>query len=144
MGTMLQRAGIPPEQSPIQLNVTAPEIVQEVHRLYALAGAHCATTNSFGGSRAKLAVYGLEDQVTELNRAAVRLLGPWHFRWKPADFAGFTDHAGRLSADVRPGEYRLEVLVPGQTIEDGKPWQTEVEIPPGPGEPLTLHVPRRP
>ncbi|MBN2848441.1 MAG: homocysteine S-methyltransferase family protein [Coriobacteriia bacterium] len=73
MGTMLQRAGIPPEQSPIQLNVTAPEIVEEVHRLYALAGAHCATTNSFGGSRAKLAVYGLDDQVVELNRAAVRV-----------------------------------------------------------------------
>lgn len=73
MGTMLQRAGIPPEQSPIQLNVTAPEIVEEVHRLYTLAGAHCATTNSFGGSRAKLAVYGLDDQVTELNRAAVRV-----------------------------------------------------------------------
>ena len=103
MGTMLQRAGIPPEQSPIQLNVTAPEIVTEVHRLYALAGAHCATTNSFGGSRAKLAVYGLEDQVTELNRAAVRVaraggaphilgdIGPTGLVLEPLGMARFDD-----------------------------------------------------
>ena len=73
MGTMLQRAQIPPEQSAMQLNLTAPDVVGEIHRLYALAGADCATTNSFGGTRAKLAAYGLSDQVELLNRAAVRL-----------------------------------------------------------------------
>jgi len=73
MGTMLQRHDIPSGQSLMQLNVTAPELVEEVHRLYSLAGADCATTNSFGGSRHKLEAYGLGDQVTDLNRAAVRL-----------------------------------------------------------------------
>lgn len=73
MGTMLQRHDIPAGQSLMQLNVTAPELVEEVHRLYALAGADCATTNSFGGSRHKLDAYGLGEQVVDLNRAAVRL-----------------------------------------------------------------------
>jgi len=73
MGTMLQRASVPPEIAPMQLNITAPEVIEEVHRLYALAGAECATTNSFGGTRIKLAAHGLDDQVAELNGAAVRL-----------------------------------------------------------------------
>jgi 5-methyltetrahydrofolate--homocysteine methyltransferase len=72
-GTMLQRAGIPPEQCPEQLNLTGPEIVSDIHRGYVLAGADCVTTNSFGGSRPKLDEYGLGDQVAELNRAAVRV-----------------------------------------------------------------------
>jgi 5-methyltetrahydrofolate--homocysteine methyltransferase len=72
-GTMLQRAGIPPEQCPEQLNVTEPEIVAGIHRDYVLAGADAVTSNSFGGSRPKLDEYGLGDQVAGLNRAAVRV-----------------------------------------------------------------------
>jgi len=49
-GTMLQRYEIPAEQCPTQLNVTAPEMVTEIHHNYHLAGADCATTNTFGGS----------------------------------------------------------------------------------------------
>ncbi|MGV8082274.1 MAG: homocysteine S-methyltransferase family protein [Coriobacteriia bacterium] len=73
MGTMLQRAGVPAGESPELLNVTAPEVVSQVHRFYRLAGADCATSNTFGGSRPKLAEYGLGDRVEELNRAGVRL-----------------------------------------------------------------------
>ncbi|NTW28306.1 MAG: dihydropteroate synthase [Coriobacteriia bacterium] len=73
MGTMLQRAGIPAGECPELINVTAPEVISEIHRFYRLAGADCATTNTFGGSRPKLAEYGLGDRVAELNRAAVYL-----------------------------------------------------------------------
>jgi 5-methyltetrahydrofolate--homocysteine methyltransferase len=73
MGTMLQRAGIPPEQSHEQLNVTAPEIVLGIHRDYVLAGADCVSTNTFQGTRVKLDEYGLGAEVEELNRAAVRV-----------------------------------------------------------------------
>ncbi|MGB4442343.1 MAG: homocysteine S-methyltransferase family protein, partial [Coriobacteriia bacterium] len=59
MGTMLQKHNLPAEQSFVQLNVTAPDLVVEIHRLYNLAGADCATANSFGGSRLKLEAYGL-------------------------------------------------------------------------------------
>jgi 5-methyltetrahydrofolate--homocysteine methyltransferase len=73
MGTMLQRAGMPSEQCPEELNVTNPEMVLAVHTAYATVGAECISTNTFGGSRAKLAEYGLGDRVDELNRAGVRL-----------------------------------------------------------------------
>lgn len=72
-GTMLQRAAIPPEQCPVQLNLTAPEIVTGIHADYVLAGADCVVTNTFGGSRPKLAEYGLAPQMADLNRAAVRI-----------------------------------------------------------------------
>ena len=73
MGTMLHRAGMSSGECPELLNVTAPEMVAEVHRLYRLAGADCVTTNTFGGSAPKLAEYGLADRVAELNIAAVRI-----------------------------------------------------------------------
>ncbi|MHB1342525.1 MAG: homocysteine S-methyltransferase family protein, partial [Coriobacteriia bacterium] len=73
MGTMLQRAGVPSEQCNEQLNITAPDIVTDIHHNYVLAGADCVTTNTFGGTRAKLAEYGLADDMVELNRQGVRL-----------------------------------------------------------------------
>jgi len=73
MGTMLQRAGMPSGQCPEELNVTNPEMVLDVHMSYVTVGAECVSTNSFGGSRPKLAEYGLGDRVEELNRASVRL-----------------------------------------------------------------------
>ncbi|MDO8963092.1 MAG: homocysteine S-methyltransferase family protein, partial [Coriobacteriia bacterium] len=74
MGTMLQRAGMPAGQCPEQLNVTNPEMVLDVHRSYITVGAECISSNTFGGSRPKLAEYGLQDRVVELNRAGVRLV----------------------------------------------------------------------
>ncbi len=73
MGTMLQRAGIPPEQCNEQLNLTAPDVVEQIHRDYVTAGADCVTTNTFGGTRPKLAEYGLADMVGAFNAAAVRI-----------------------------------------------------------------------
>ena len=73
MGTMLHRAGMPSGQCPEELNVTNPEMVLDVHHAYVTVGAECISTNTFGGSRPKLAEFGLGDRVEELNRAAVKL-----------------------------------------------------------------------
>jgi len=73
MGTMLHRAGLPAGECPELLNITAPEMIGDVHRLYKLAGADCSVTNTFGGSSIKLAEYGYADRVEEFNRAAVRI-----------------------------------------------------------------------
>ncbi len=73
MGTMLQERGLQPGGCPEAMNLTAPEVVVGIHREYVDAGADVIVTNSFGGSRTKLAHYGLEKQVGEINARAVDL-----------------------------------------------------------------------
>jgi len=73
LGTMLQKEGIPSDECGMLLNVLDPEFIVNIHQRYIAAGAQAITTNSFGGTRAKLADYGLEDRLFELNTAAVRL-----------------------------------------------------------------------
>jgi len=73
MGTMLMKAGQISLKTPILLNQDEPELVADIHRQYYAAGADVVITNTFGGSPLKLAAEGLEAQMVELNREAVRL-----------------------------------------------------------------------
>lgn len=52
------------------LNVNYPEVIIRIHKDYLSAGANVIQTNTFGGSRAKLKEYGLENRVHEINKAA--------------------------------------------------------------------------
>ena len=73
MGTMLQERGLKPGQSPEELNLVMPEVVASVHEDYIQAGADIIITNTFGGSRFKLAHYGLENRLAEINARAVEI-----------------------------------------------------------------------
>jgi 5-methyltetrahydrofolate--homocysteine methyltransferase len=73
MGTLLQERGLPAGGCPEEMNRVAPDAVTGIHAEYAAAGADILVANSFGGNRAKLAHYGLDDAVDELNRRAVEL-----------------------------------------------------------------------
>jgi len=70
MGTELQKAGLDDGGAPELWNVEHPDRVIAILSAYADAGATFLTTNTFGGSRPRLAMHGLEDRVHELNKAA--------------------------------------------------------------------------
>ncbi|PWI58061.1 bifunctional homocysteine S-methyltransferase/methylenetetrahydrofolate reductase [Sulfoacidibacillus thermotolerans] len=73
MATQLYRLGVPVGVCYEELSVLKPEVVATVHRSYVEAGAQLIETNTFGAHRAGLERYGLEGQLKEINRAAVRL-----------------------------------------------------------------------
>src|SRR5205085_838404 len=56
-----------------ELCLRAPDLVRDVHRAYVKAGAQILESNSFGANRLRLAHFGLDKQVREINMAAVRL-----------------------------------------------------------------------
>ncbi|MDP6525741.1 MAG: homocysteine S-methyltransferase family protein [Kiritimatiellia bacterium] len=53
------------------LNVSAPDVIVQLHASFIDAGAMVLETNTFGASRTVLAEYGLENEVARINRAAV-------------------------------------------------------------------------
>lgn len=73
MGTMLQNAGLKPGDCPEILNIKQPALIQSVHQTYIEHGATIIETNTFGANRIKLSHYGLCDQVSEINMAAVKI-----------------------------------------------------------------------
>ena len=70
MGTLLQDRGLDDGGAGELWNVDRPDVVRESHEAYARAGARILTTNTFGGSRPRLQMHGLEDRVHEINKAA--------------------------------------------------------------------------
>lgn len=73
MGTMLQERGLTDGGSPELWNVEKPTAIEAVLEEYASAGARLLTTNTFGGTRGRLAMHGLEDRVHELNKAGAEI-----------------------------------------------------------------------
>ena len=73
MGTLLQDNGLDDGGAGELWNVDRPEVIRGCHEAYAAAGARILTTNTFGGTRPRLQMHGLEDRVHELNRAAASL-----------------------------------------------------------------------
>jgi 5-methyltetrahydrofolate--homocysteine methyltransferase len=57
---------------PEVINLSRPDILEEVASLYLEAGADIIQTNTFGGSPLKLSDYSLDEKTEEINRTAVQ------------------------------------------------------------------------
>ncbi len=88
MGTMIQRYNLKEEDyrgnrfkdSPVLLkgdndllNITQPQIIQEIHEQYLEAGADIIETNTFNGTRISQSDYKLEQYTYEMNYEGARL-----------------------------------------------------------------------
>jgi 5-methyltetrahydrofolate--homocysteine methyltransferase len=73
MGSLLMKKGLKQGECPELLNLTHPEILEEIAQLYLDAGSDVMQSNTFGASPMKLAEYGLEDKTEEINRAGVSI-----------------------------------------------------------------------
>ena len=71
MGTILYSHGV--DRSFEELNLSYPEQIQNVHEAYINAGADVIQTNTYGANYIKLARYGLEEQVKNINQKAVQI-----------------------------------------------------------------------
>jgi 5-methyltetrahydrofolate--homocysteine methyltransferase len=72
MGSLLMQRGLPAGMPPETFNLSHPEILEEIARLYYNAGAEILQTNTFGASPLKLADYSLEEKTEEVNRNALK------------------------------------------------------------------------
>jgi len=70
MGTMLFSKGLVSGSAPDEWNLSHPDEVRSVHRSYIEAGSQIILTNSFGGSRLRLAQHHLEGNIRSINQSA--------------------------------------------------------------------------
>ncbi|NNE99463.1 MAG: bifunctional homocysteine S-methyltransferase/methylenetetrahydrofolate reductase [Pyrinomonadaceae bacterium] len=73
VGTRFYDKGVYINKSYDEINLTAPDLVREVHEEYVNAGADVIQTNTFGATRHKLKQYGLEGQLHEINVSAAKI-----------------------------------------------------------------------
>ena len=73
MGTMLYQKGIFINRCFDELNLSAPEMVGDVHKMYIQAGVDIIETNTFGANSFKLIFHGFESQVKEINYRAAKI-----------------------------------------------------------------------
>jgi len=72
-GTFIHQKGLKVGECPESWNLLRPDDIYDIAGSYVSAGADMILTNSFGGSPFKLAPYGLDDRVYDINRAAAEI-----------------------------------------------------------------------
>ncbi len=64
MGTELQKRGLKTGELPERLNITHPEVIEEIHLSYLLAGCDVISTNTFGANPLKFSESELEGVIS--------------------------------------------------------------------------------
>lgn len=96
------------------LNLTRPELVEEIAAEFAEAGVDILATNTFNANSISQADYGAEAHVAEINRSAARIIRKVADRYSQADgrqrwvagALGPTNKTLSLSPDVNDPAYR--------------------------------------
>src|SRR5438445_9121235 len=97
MGTMLYDKGIFINRCYDELNLTAPDMIRQIHADYVKAGAEILETNTFGANRMRLAAFGLGEKLRAINRAGVKIA-----REAARDTAYVAGAVGPLGANIEP------------------------------------------
>jgi methionine synthase I (cobalamin-dependent)/5,10-methylenetetrahydrofolate reductase len=97
MGTMLYSKGVFINRCYDELNLSAPNMVREIHQEYIAAGAEILETNTFGANRMRLAGFGLSEKQQPIIKAGVRLA-----REAAGDKAFVAGAIGPLGARIEP------------------------------------------
>ena len=103
-GTNLFAMGLESGEPPELWNEEHPDRVRALHRGFVEAGADIILTNSFGGTRYRLALHGAQDRARELNRRAAELA---------RDVADAADHSVVVAGSMGPTG---EILAPVGTV----------------------------
>lgn len=72
-GTNFFGVGLGPGDPPEAWNLDRPDLVRGLHRSFVDAGADIILTNTFGGTRHRLALHGFDDRVAEISRHGAML-----------------------------------------------------------------------
>jgi methionine synthase / methylenetetrahydrofolate reductase(NADPH) len=116
MGTMLYSKGIFINRCYDELNLSAPQMVREIHEAYVKAGAEILETNTFGATRPRLAAFGLIEKQREINLAGVRIareaardqafvagaVGPLGIRLEPIGPTSFEEARTAFREQIEP------------------------------------------
>src|SRR5690242_7235281 len=73
LGTMLYARGAFINRCFDEINLSAPDLVRQIHQDYVKAGADLIETNTFGANRTRLSGFGLAEKLRAINEAGVRL-----------------------------------------------------------------------
>jgi methionine synthase / methylenetetrahydrofolate reductase (NADH) len=97
MGTMLYAKGIFINRCFDELNLSAPQVVKEVHQEYVKAGAEVIESNTFGCNRIRLGAFGFAEKLIPIVNAGVRLA-----REAAGERAFVAGAIGPLGAPIEP------------------------------------------
>lgn len=88
------------------LALTRPDLITRVHHDYLEAGSDAVETDTFGGNAIKLAEYGLEGRVYEINKAATELArkeaDSFSTTFSPRYVVGTMGPSGKLPSSIDP------------------------------------------
>jgi len=119
MGTMLFSMGASDEQCLEYLSISRPGWITEIHQAFAAAGADVIKTHTFGANRVRLADYGLQEKVRDLNFRSVKLV---------RDVREVTGRALFIAGDVGPLGKRLAPYGPVSLEEAAAAFQEQVAV----------------